>query len=675
MSWFKDRLHFSHLLLFSSFVLLWLGVGATFSINNSYQYLGLFLGVLAFFRPHYALYALLVSLPLFGDRPSGVQVHYLVLYSSYILFGMYANLLLSGYSFKRFLARVRINNLVLLFIYLFLFVSFLSLIGLPLLGMIKKTVTEDHLYIVKNLLTVGETTLFSSVGSVLLLFQSFLFGLYVYGVSHKNKLDFYKKLILAILVGFLLSIIAGHLDFFGIYDLSWYRLSDGAGHGRFHSFFVNSSWYSQYLAILLPLLPIVLLFIKNTKIAIGFLVFLIVLGEVTLILSMQRGAWITYPPTLLLIWVSIYYVIAKMRDNNISLNKFLKQNWIKVLITIPLTITLSVYIVYGIKDYRKNNNISTADTFVAVSARANRIAKSNDRLDHWPPAIKFFQLNPIFGGGGDSFGWQYKIYYNEDGAKFKGDATDTLSLGQFGTAHNLYLQTLTGKGIFGLLFLMAFIFILIFMLIKKEFLSQKARSLEESVLSLVILGSLLATIVYANVQEIFYVQSVSIIFWVIFFMGISIAFEQTNKKVTHSLNKAFLYTVYLMLILLPFHILNISYVKDFLQEKVPFFSGGFLDTIVWVAFAVIAYTFVMQKKVIKHSHVSEFLIDCDQSDKPQMFHENPTPRAGGIGIFVGNLFLISNPIGWKLIVVALPAFIAGLIDDFNSLTPKPIDSM
>jgi UDP-N-acetylmuramyl pentapeptide phosphotransferase/UDP-N-acetylglucosamine-1-phosphate transferase len=51
-------------------------------------------------------------------------------------------------------------------------------------------------------------------------------------------------------------------------------------------------------------------------------------------------------------------------------------------------------------------------------------------------------------------------------------------------------------------------------------------------------------------------------------------------------------------------------------------------------------------------------------------HTLPTPRAGGIGIFFANLFIIFNPLGWTFLLSALPAFIAGLYDDFSSLTPK-----
>ncbi|MBD3789199.1 MAG: undecaprenyl/decaprenyl-phosphate alpha-N-acetylglucosaminyl 1-phosphate transferase [Campylobacterales bacterium] len=50
---------------------------------------------------------------------------------------------------------------------------------------------------------------------------------------------------------------------------------------------------------------------------------------------------------------------------------------------------------------------------------------------------------------------------------------------------------------------------------------------------------------------------------------------------------------------------------------------------------------------------------------------NATPRAGGIGIFVGILFLMSTPLGWKLLFSILLAFLSGIFEDFHhTLKPK-----
>ena len=75
--------------------------------------------------------------------------------------------------------------------------------------------------------------------------------------------------------------------------------------------------------------------------------------------------------------------------------------------------------------------------------------------------------------------------------------------------------------------------------------------------------------------------------------------------------------------------------------------------------------------VIRQSERARFFLDDHRSDKPQRFHENPTPRAGGIGILAGFLPLLGIPGGWKLFLPSLLAFFSGILEDFHqSLSPK-----
>lgn len=61
-------------------------------------------------------------------------------------------------------------------------------------------------------------------------------------------------------------------------------------------------------------------------------------------------------------------------------------------------------------------------------------------------------------------------------------------------------------------------------------------------------------------------------------------------------------------------------------------------------------------------------IDSVKSDKPQRFHSVPTPRAGGLGIFIGSLMLLAmeHPDGPLFVLSALPAFIVGFAEDLSS---------
>jgi UDP-N-acetylmuramyl pentapeptide phosphotransferase/UDP-N-acetylglucosamine-1-phosphate transferase len=97
-----------------------------------------------------------------------------------------------------------------------------------------------------------------------------------------------------------------------------------------------------------------------------------------------------------------------------------------------------------------------------------------------------------------------------------------------------------------------------------------------------------------------------------------------------------------------------------------------------IAFAFsAALTLLVVRSSKLHAHRSA---DHDFS-KPQKFHAVPVPRIGGLGIVLGILAAIgglawqrgAEPAAWALLLLAcaLPAFLAGLIQDFtDTLTPR-----
>jgi len=75
--------------------------------------------------------------------------------------------------------------------------------------------------------------------------------------------------------------------------------------------------------------------------------------------------------------------------------------------------------------------------------------------------------------------------------------------------------------------------------------------------------------------------------------------------------------------------------------------------------------------VIFLTHKYQLFIDNADNIKPQNFHINSTPRAGGIGILMGLLLIILLPLGFKFLLSIFLAFISGIFEDFhNSLSPK-----
>ena len=91
-------------------------------------------------------------------------------------------------------------------------------------------------------------------------------------------------------------------------------------------------------------------------------------------------------------------------------------------------------------------------------------------------------------------------------------------------------------------------------------------------------------------------------------------------------------------------------------------------TLFFAAFFISLFTLLI---VIHLSHKHTFFIDCEQTEKPQKFHDEPIPRAGGIGIVVALGLLVLMPFGLKFLPSIILAFISGIFEDFhNSLTPR-----
>lgn len=90
---------------------------------------------------------------------------------------------------------------------------------------------------------------------------------------------------------------------------------------------------------------------------------------------------------------------------------------------------------------------------------------------------------------------------------------------------------------------------------------------------------------------------------------------------------------------------------------------------------------VTQYLVIDLSHKRGLFIDDHMSDLPQKLHSEPTPRIGGLGIFIAILFMAKDimaeglmqkdkQLGLYLLLCLIPAFLAGFLEDlFAKISP------
>lgn len=123
-----------------------------------------------------------------------------------------------------------------------------------------------------------------------------------------------------------------------------------------------------------------------------------------------------------------------------------------------------------------------------------------------------------------------------------------------------------------------------------------------------------------------------------------------------------------------------------------------LNQMIIVVFLPFLISFLFQFFVVKLSLRKALCIDCPDTDKPQDFHDIPTPRAGGLGIFLSllisfwlliiseglsfinlsptadyffQLTIHQSPMLSSLLLSSLPAFLAGFYEDLRgNMKPK-----
>ncbi|PSK94434.1 glycosyltransferase family 4 protein [Taibaiella chishuiensis] len=82
---------------------------------------------------------------------------------------------------------------------------------------------------------------------------------------------------------------------------------------------------------------------------------------------------------------------------------------------------------------------------------------------------------------------------------------------------------------------------------------------------------------------------------------------------------------------------------------------------IFIAFAL---SLLIHYLVIHLTHQRGIFLD--EHDKVQKVHDHPTPRIGGLGIFLASMFMLNDQAtGGYLMLAAIPAFIAGFLEDYS----------
>ena len=266
---------------------------------------------------------------------------------------------------------------------------------------------------------------------------------------------------LSLTAGLLFSEILGILDFYSFLDLNPFRSAPGGlfQHQSLTSLFGNPGWYAQFITVATPVVLAILSLRWSVRLRIGLILGIMILSEFTLILVHQRGGWISYPLTLLVVWICIY-VLREGQQSSAEIREKIWRLLPKILISFPLTIIVSIGLIALITKIGQELGAPLPSTSVYVD-RAKSIQNTGQRMAYWDPISTMLNRHPILGFGNESYCRQFESLY--------GGPNPPLKLSQWafdndvmnGSAHNLYFQAIAGKGILGLLSLLALMFVAI----------------------------------------------------------------------------------------------------------------------------------------------------------------------------------------------------------------------
>jgi hypothetical protein len=470
-----------------------------------------FLG--SFLLPQTFVGLALIALPFGGNRPATPHALYAVLVGAALFLGIALRMFLAD---RRVVARITseiLHSTVLFAGLVFCVLSVASLLSLPLplMGIelrnaVDRSGIAEIAYSIIGVLRGNEHSPLYSLVSVYLTSLSFFLAVFVCSMCRAGGERTIQLFLSSIGLGLATSFVLGILDYYHLIDISSFRELDpivnpGAQQFRMQSVFAHSGWFAEYVTLAMPVTVMILslrtAFWKRTAIILGFLL----LGEFVLILTYQRGGWLSYPLTLLAVWAAIY-VVRCLERGEPDVVRALKRSTLKVVVSLPITVIASLLLVLAFQ------NRDSADAVISKYAdRFADISKTSDRTEFFMAGLLIGSKHPLLGAGSDSFAWQFEQEFDAPEGAFAGRYTLPLH----GSAHNVYAQTFSGKGLAGLLSLVS----IPILLIVAAFRRVPSPALATSAKLTLLTGACFACafLVYGNVQEIFYIQVLQYLFF------------------------------------------------------------------------------------------------------------------------------------------------------------------
>ena len=477
---------------------------------------------------------------LFGFRPYDVQSQ---------IFEALVLLVTIFYFFNNF----SYNNSIILNKYLkklfilFLILSIGSLLLLPIKYILYNIFSLGKEWYLYQIINVHPNSYYYPINGINTLVLYFVFSL----CMARNSVKTFTHLFLGIFLGGLFCSIIGLFEYYGLISLTWY--SHTVSDNVLSSTFLSRGWLAEYLLMITPF--ILIIFISAKSIYLKIILFgMLILLELTLILVGARAAWVTYPIVLLFCWIFLYFV----KDGKIVFSKISWYSYIKILVSVPITILISLivlfYIVFPLAESNTRNSNIQSGTSVQYSKnyiynRANTIVKSDGRFKVWMQGIDAGMESPFFGLGYDTFAWHTKILSKIPESLYSRQINNKFTY-LYDTPHNLYIHLFVNGGVVSLIIWLAFILYCLLLLLYDLVNNHK-------LINIPIIISILIFHTYGIFQSMQYVPMI----WFFIFICIAYCLRISNDVLPQLVNHTVVNTNKYVLILVLIGLF--SYINNF----------------------------------------------------------------------------------------------------------------
>jgi hypothetical protein len=314
----------------------------------------------------------------------------------------------------------------------------------------------------------------------------------------------------AVAAGLAITILAGGLDRLGFLDLRDLRAFDPftnpTGADRLQSTFGHAGWLAQYLCFATPAVLAAWLWKpaadaaarpSHAAIRLGAAGTLLAATFVAIVLSYQRGGWITWCV------VGGATAVAAIRFTWPASGAG-GRRWSTGRLIAATLVAALVAVGAGLAVIRVAGGPGAMGRF---TARAATLGQVSDRQAHVTAGLRLGALLPILGGASESFAMRYREEYLLAGGEYYARGYSPV-FEMYGSAHNVFAQTFAGKGAAGLV-------ALVLVVLTAAWSAWRALRAPDGpshrrVLAAIALGMVGAFALYGQVQEVFYIPALQL---------------------------------------------------------------------------------------------------------------------------------------------------------------------